>query len=188
MNIISGRYKGAGLYSVPGYNTRPTSSFKREMIFSMYHDYEGKRVLDLFAGTGALGLEALSRGAVWADFVEFANPAIGVLIKNIKKLSCSDSCHVHRRRVEAFIKRATDAWDVIFMDAPYDKNLINPCLKGIYESGMLKPEGVVIVEHSRREPIGKELQPYLIKHKEGKVTCLSILGAAPTDVGKSDTP
>lgn len=87
MRIISGRFKGATIHSVPGQKTRPTSSFYREMIFSMVADYEGKRVLDLFAGTGSLGLEALSRGSVWVDFVEFASAAIAVLLKNIDRKS-----------------------------------------------------------------------------------------------------
>ncbi len=71
MRIITGIYKKRNLFLVPGMSTRPTSSFNREVIFSVLQDYAGCRVLDLFAGSGSLGLETLSRGAVWVDFVEF---------------------------------------------------------------------------------------------------------------------
>lgn len=176
MRIISGRYKGANIYSVPGQNTRPTSSFYREMIFSMVTDYEGKRVLDLFAGTGSLGLEALSRGSVWVDFVEFASAAIAVLLKNIQKLRCEEMCHVYRRKVQAFINKSTDQYDLIFIDAPYDKGLINPTLKGIYEKGLLAEGGIIVVEHDVAEAIEEQLQERIIKNKLGKVTGVTLLG------------
>ena len=176
MRIISGRYKGATIYSVLGQNTRPTSSFYREMIFSMVTDYEGKRVLDLFAGTGSLGLEALSRGSVWVDFVEFASAAIAVLLKNIQKLKCEEMCHVYRRKVQAFINKSTDQYDLIFIDAPYDKGLINPTLKSIYENKLLAEGGIIVVEHDVREAVEEPLRDRIIKSKIGKVTGVTLLG------------
>lgn len=176
MRVITGRYKGANLLSVPGRGTRPTTSFFREVIFSMHQDYEGKRVLDLFAGTGGLGLEALSRGAAWVDFVEFASPAIAVLLQNIKKLRCGELCHVHRRKVDAFLKGENGPWDLIFMDPPYAKNLINPTLRQIFDGGKLAAGGVIIVEHGGREPIEADLEGYILRAKPGKITSLSLLG------------
>lgn len=176
MRIITGRFKGANLLSVPGRGTRPTTSFQREVIFGMYQDYEGKRVLDLFAGTGGLGLEALSRGAVWVDFVEFASPAIAVLLKNIQKLRCESECHIHRRKVDAFLKTEISPYDVILMDPPYDKNLVNPTLRQILERGALAEDGVIVVEHSGKEPIAEDLQEYVLRSKPGRVTSLSLLG------------
>lgn len=175
MRVITGRFKGANLQSVPGRSTRPTTSFHREVMFSMYQDFEGKRVLDLYAGTGGLGLEALSRGAVWVDFVEFASVAIAVLLQNIQKLRCASECHIHRRKVEAFLKVFDTPYDLIFMDPPYDKDLVNPTLRQIFERGVLNPGGVVIVEHSGREAIAPEFGPYLLRSKPGKITSLSLL-------------
>ena len=94
MRIITGKYKGQKILGVPGISTRPTTAFNRETIFSMYPHYEGYRVLDLFAGTGAFGLECLSRGAEWVDFVEFATPAIATIRRIIewRGFLCRFSC------------------------------------------------------------------------------------------------
>ncbi len=175
MRIITGKFKGRNLFSVNGRGTRPTTAFNREAVFSMYQDYEGKKVLDLFAGTGSWGLEALSRGALWADFVEFASPAIAVLLQNITKLGCGELCHVWRKRVDAFLKDAEGTWDLIFLDPPYAKNLVNPTLRLIFERGLLRPEGTVIVEHGALEPVSAEWSERILKHKAGKTSSFTIL-------------
>lgn len=179
IRIIAGIHKKRKIQSVPGRTTRPTTDYNREMIFSTYQDFEGKRVLDLFAGTGAFGLEAISRGAVWVDFVEFANAAISTILANIATLSCGDICHLYRKRAEAFLKDCKGEYDVIFLDPPYEKNLINPTLRAILERKLLNPEGLIIVEHSRKEKIAEDLQKYIIKQKEGKTCCLSFLAEDP---------
>jgi len=168
MRIITGRYKGRNLYTVKGRTTRPTTDYNRERVFSMYNHYEGKRVLDLFAGTGSLGLEALSRGAVWADFVEFATPALAALLRNVNLLGCGDICHVWRKRVKAFLKGTDDAWDVIFLDPPYGKGLINTTLRLIFERGLLREGGMIIAEHSPAEPVLPEFKDRINKEKGGK--------------------
>ncbi|HNQ43656.1 MAG TPA: 16S rRNA (guanine(966)-N(2))-methyltransferase RsmD [Candidatus Cloacimonadota bacterium] len=173
MRIITGKYKGRELFMVPGRSTRPTTAFNREVIFSAYQEFNGKRVLDLFAGTGSFGLEALSRGAIWADFVEFASPAIAVLLKNINKLGCSDICHIYRKKVQSFLATGHDPYDIIFLDPPYDKNLVNPTLEMICDNMLLAPEGVIIVEHSPREPLESPYSDLVFKHKSGKTACFS---------------
>lgn len=176
MRIITGKYKKRSLFTVPGPSTRPTTTFNRELIFSIHQDYADAKVLDLFAGTGSFGLEALSRGADWVDFVEFATPAIATLLKNINKLGCAEECHVWRKRVEVFLKDTAATWDIIFLDPPYNKNLISPCLELIFERNLLNPEGVVIAEHSSREPISAELAEHILKSKPGKTSCFTLLG------------
>ncbi|MCK9310352.1 MAG: 16S rRNA (guanine(966)-N(2))-methyltransferase RsmD [Candidatus Cloacimonetes bacterium] len=168
MRIITGIHKGRNLSLVPGFSTRPTTSFNREMIFSVHQDYADKRVLDLFAGTGSFGLEALSRGALWVDFVEFAPAAIGTILKNIALLSCGESCHLWRKKVDAYLKTCTDTYDIIFMDPPYMKNLVNPNIKLIVERGLLNPDGLIVVEHSPKEPIDEAFLPMVIKQKGSK--------------------
>ena len=175
MRIITGAYRGAKLFTVPGRTTRPTTSYHREMIFSMQSDYAGKTVLDLFAGTGSFGLETLSRGALWVDFVEFASAAISVLMQNIHKLKCEESCHVWRKRAEAFVKAPPRTYDVIFLDPPYNKGLVNPVLEGIYQGGLLLPDGVIIAEHSPKEPLLPEFVSDRIAGRENRESCFSIL-------------
>jgi 16S rRNA (guanine(966)-N(2))-methyltransferase RsmD len=175
MRIITGKFKGRPLATVDGKTTRPTTDYNRELIFSVYSDYEAKQVLDLYAGTGSFGLEALSRGAEFVDFVEFASKAIGVLLKNVNTLGCTDLCHVHRRRAEQYVKDCSKRYDVIFMDPPYKRDLVNTTLKQIFEMGILKADGIVIVEHSRLEPISAEFQDLIIKEKTGKITSFTLL-------------
>lgn len=175
LKIITGRFKGSNLYSVPGFSTRPATSFQREQVFSMIPDFEGKRVLDLFAGTGSYGLEALSRGASWVDFVEFSSPAIAVLLKNIQKLKCGNECHVHRRRTEDYIKKTTAAYDVIIMDPPYNKGLVNLCLQLIFDSQLPHQGLTIIIEHSVKEKLEPLFEQKRTRHKEGKVSAVSIL-------------
>jgi 16S rRNA (guanine966-N2)-methyltransferase len=176
MRIITGYYKGATLFTVPGNTTRPTTDFQREVIFSMYQDYQDLSVLDLYAGTGSFGLETLSRGAAWVDFVEFSNKALAVLLKNIEKLKCSENCHVHRRKVSVFLNAAAKQWDVIFLDPPYNKNMVNETIKLIKEKDLLAPDGIIIVEHHPREQIDPELQPNIINQKQNsRITAFSVL-------------
>jgi len=175
MRIITGKYKGTQLFTVAGKTTRPTTDFQREVIFSMYQDYSGLKVLDLFAGTGSLGLETLSRGAVWVDFVEFAQVALTVLLKNIEKLNCGANCHVHRRKAEAFLSSTDGKWDVIFLDPPYNKDLVNPALQLIFNRELLLPEGIIIAEHHPLETINPEFQSRIIAHKQNsRVTAFTI--------------
>jgi len=176
LRIITGKFRGAKLYTVPGQSTRPTTDFNREVIFSMYPDHQDLDILDLFAGTGSFGLECLSRGANWVDFVEFATPAISVLLENIKKLRCADDCHIYRRRAEQYLAGATKSYDVIFMDPPYNKGLVNKCLSLIFAGKTLKDDGIVIVEHSPREAIDPRWSSLLINSKVGKITCFSVFG------------
>lgn len=176
MRIITGKYKGYTLFTVPGNTTRPTTDYQREVVFSMYQDFSAARVLDLYAGTGSYGLEALSRGAEWADFVEFSNNALSILIKNIDKLKCNEACHVHRRKVSAFLSSSTAKWDVIFLDPPYNRNLVNATISALKEHDLLAAEGIVIAEHHPKEAICAELIPYLSQQKHSsKLTTISVL-------------
>lgn len=175
MRIITGKFKGRNLFTVDGRSTRPTTAFNREVVFSMWQDFAGRRILDLFAGTGSFGLEALSRGAFWVDFVEFANPAVSTLLKNINLLGCGELCHVWRKRAETFLKDADAAWDLIFLDPPYAKNLVNPTLDLIFQRDLLANKGIVIVEHSPLESISPSFSARILKSKSGKTSCFTLL-------------
>lgn len=177
MRIISGKHKTRKLFTVEGKSTRPTTDYNRELLFSSYQDFAGKQVLDLFAGTGSFGLEALSRGAVWVDFVEFASPAIAVLLRNIALLKGSEDCHVYRKKVHSYLRTCQKHYDIIFLDPPYDKNLINPSIASIFEHKLLNSEGVLIVEHASTEALNPAFAEHVFKHKAGRTTSFTWLSA-----------
>lgn len=177
MRIIAGKFKGMNIFSASGKSTRPTTDYFREFIFSVYQDLEGKKVLDLYAGTGALGLESLSRGAGTADFVEMSNTALQALFANIEKTKTQDVCRVHKRNVLNFLKKCDDKYDVILIDPPYEKGLIKTTLDLIFEHSILTEIGVVLIEHSRYEPIPteyEELISYTCKKKMATLTILEL--------------
>lgn len=175
MRIIAGKYKKRRLKSVPGYGTRPTSDYNREMLFATEQDVKGKRILDLFAGTGSFGLEALSRGAKWVDFVEFANAAVGTILDNINILGCGNDCHLYRKKVESYVQSCEDKYDIIYLDPPYNKGLVNPVLSMILERDMLNSGGQIIVEHAKYEDISPENMKYVFREKKGRDTRFSWL-------------
>ncbi len=176
MRIITGLYKGTHLFTVPGNTTRPTTDFQREVIFSMYQEYEDLRVLDLYAGTGSFGLETLSRKAEWVDFVEFSNKALTILIKNIEKLKCGENCHVHRKKVAAFLNTTDKKWDIIFLDPPYNHGLVNETIKLIKDKELLNPEGLIIVEHHPKEAVDALYQPNVVNYKQNsRITAFTVL-------------
>jgi len=155
LRIISGKFKGRKLTPFKGQRIRPTSDRVREAIFDILAmEWEGKEVLDIFAGTGGLGVETLSRGARRVVFVENHRQAIVVLKKNIDALNLSESCELVKLSVEegiGFIKRKQLKSDVAFLDPPYGKGLADSTLRLIADSDIIKEDGVVIVEHYYKE-------------------------------------
>ncbi|NQV18327.1 MAG: 16S rRNA (guanine(966)-N(2))-methyltransferase RsmD [Armatimonadetes bacterium] len=182
MRIISGKYKKANLFSVPGKTARPTTDYLKEVIFSVLYDCADKKVLDLFAGSGALGLEALSRGAEKAVFVDLSDKAIKTIKQNISKLKCEKDCRIYKKRVSSFLIKTTEKFDLIFLDPPYDKNLVNSTIELIFKKGLLNADGKIIVEYSKNEKISEELQPSTDYEKESGRTTITILS-----LNKSET-
>ena len=155
LRIISGTLKGRKLASFKGKCVRPTSDRVREALFNVLTVvWEGKTVLDLFAGTGALGIEALSRGASHVIFVEHDAHAHRVLEKNIALLHLTGSCTLVKLSVAegiGLVKRTQQHWDVIFLDPPYDMQLADRTLALLAERDMINKGGVIVVEHHVRE-------------------------------------
>ena len=121
MRVVSGTARGCRLQPVPGMNTRPTTDRVKENVFNLIQDHvRGARVLDLFAGTGQLGIEALSRGAQHCDFVEHNKAAYIIVCKNTETAHVSDRAGLHRTESDAFLSRAEKrGYDLIFLDPPY---------------------------------------------------------------------
>lgn len=154
MRIITGTAKGRALHAPKGHKiTRPALAKVREAIFSSLGDVVGFVVLDVFAGTGSLGLEALSRGAKRAYFIDSHPLAIKSLVANLKTLDFSEKARIFDRKLPFGLKKVKidELPDVIFCDPPYDKNLLNPTLQQLLDQGFVGPDTLVVVEHSARE-------------------------------------
>ena len=149
MRIITGRARGIKLNTLEGENTRPTSERAKEAVFSMIQfDIEGREVLDLFAGSGQMGLEAVSRGAASATFIDKSRDAAKIINQNIEKTKLSEFCRLFNSDVNDFIRvtRGKKQYDVVFIDPPYALRAVAPTLKALLDGNMLKPTSIIICE------------------------------------------
>src|SRR4051812_38808921 len=157
MRIVAGRWGGRTLAAPPGRGTRPTSDRVREALFSILGDMAGERVLDLFAGSGALGLEALSRGAEHATFVERAPAALKVLRANVEALEAD--ARVVATDARTFLRTATtqpEQYSLAFLDPPYrDSAALG---RELSLQPVLSAGARVVVESDRRAPLGLDLE------------------------------
>lgn len=156
MRVISGKYRSIKLNSVEGFSTRPTTDKVKESIFNIIDCYNCK-VLDLFAGSGALGIEALSRGAKCATFIDGSLDAVKTINKNIEK--CKIEKHLFNvyktdflRALKIFSKN-NEKFDVIFLDPPYKKGLIDIALEKLADYDLLNDEAIIMCESSSEENI-----------------------------------
>jgi len=175
LRIIAGDLKGKKLFSVKGQHTRPTSDRLRESIFNILTNRSKNAfALDLYAGTGALGIEALSRGATLAYFIDNHKESISLISKNIQSCRLEDRCRIFRWDIERnlrCLKNLTNTFNLIFMDPPYNANLIKPTLSNLEKSGCLKSDAWIVIEHSTRETIPADFQSFtrIDQRKYGKV-------------------
>ncbi|MDJ0782806.1 MAG: 16S rRNA (guanine(966)-N(2))-methyltransferase RsmD [Desulfosarcinaceae bacterium] len=155
MRIISGHLRGRRLIPVHGRATRPTSDRTREALFNILGPRVlGRRVLDLFAGTGALAIEALSRGAQSALLVDNAGPALATIRKNVARCGLTDVATVRRwdlRRRPVLLADYPGFFDLVFLDPPYHQQLIDDTLVHLHECGALAARAVIVAEHHRTD-------------------------------------
>ncbi|HYG27904.1 MAG TPA: 16S rRNA (guanine(966)-N(2))-methyltransferase RsmD [Caulobacteraceae bacterium] len=160
MRIVSGEFRGRALVAPPGEATRPTSDRARQAVFNILEHapwsrgLHGRRVIDLFAGSGALSLEALSRGAAYALLVETDEAARGAIRQNIEALHLFGRTRVHRRdATDLGQKPASDGapFDLAFLDPPYAKGLGEKALAGLAGGGWLAPGALVVFERGSGE-------------------------------------
>lgn len=177
MRIITGTARGTRLETLDGESTRPTIERVKEAVFSMIQfDIEDRRVLDLFAGSGQLGLEALSRGALKAVFIDIDRNASEIVKRNAQKTKLYEKCTILTTDYKQYLKNANskEKFDIIFLDPPYQSEMLENALRIISESDILHDNGMVICESERSEPmsaIGLEL----IKHTNYGKVYISIL-------------
>jgi 16S rRNA (guanine966-N2)-methyltransferase len=188
MRIIAGSLRSRTLEAPAGLATRPTSDRLRETLFNVLAPrIEGARFLDLYAGSGAVGIEALSRGAATVDFVERAEPALRVLRANLARLGLTAGFSIHAASVGAVLRRMkpADAFDVIFLDPPYDEDKEYAATLGLLGGAgarLLAAGAVVIAEHRKKksldEQYGNLRRTRLLKQGDA---ALSFYAAEPLD-------
>lgn len=155
MRVISGSARGRILDAVPGKDTRPTTDKVKESVFNIlqFRLYDAS-MLDLFAGTGQMGIEALSRGAAGAVFVDQAQKAISVIQKNIAAARVTDRAEVlHMPYRQALERLRGRKFDVIFLDPPYGGEILNSALKATESFDILSSDGIIICESSAEDHI-----------------------------------
>ena len=155
MRVISGKARGVNLKTPEGQVTRPTADRVKEALFSIIHfDLPGAVVLDLFGGSGQLGIEALSRGAKKAVFVDAGEPACKLIRENLKRVKMEQDAQVVRSDYLAYLQRCSEKFDIIFLDPPYAEVFLEKALKKITEIDILQSGGIIVAER----PVGKPLE------------------------------
>lgn len=171
MRVISGKARGQALKAPHGLNTRPTTDRVKESIFNIIQTrlYESI-VIDLFSGSGNLGIESLSRSAKKAYFVDNNKNSILAIKDNLKKTKLIDHAMVMQMDVLSAMKKLSEQnvkADIIFLDPPYSQGLVHPVLDKILDYELLEPDGIVIVEHKKTDDIPEaihNLQKYRSNH------------------------
>jgi len=147
MRVITGLARGRRLEELPGLDTRPTTGRVKEGLFSaIQFDIEGRRVLDLFAGTGQLGIEALSRGAAFCDFVDSAPAALNVVRRNVKTCGFEDRAACHGKDFAAFLSRSREKYGLVFLDPPYASGNLERALELIAAIDNVVEHGIIVCE------------------------------------------
>ena len=169
MRVITGTARGRRLRTPENYDIRPTTDNVKESLFNIIQfDVEGRKVLDLFAGTGQLGIECLSRGADSVVFVDESREAVNIVKDNLK--TCGLSASVLQMDALSYL-RGCGKFDLIFVDPPYDSNLYEDVLKIINSVDILSDGGIIICEARRERQLPEMTEPYrkLREYHYGKV-------------------
>lgn len=156
MRITGGSARGQTIKAMPGLLVRPTTDRVREAVFSMLASLSAdwERCLDLFVGTGALGIEALSRGAQWVDFVDQSSKSCGIIRQNLQSLGFNDKAHVYCCPVMKTLTVLSGKFGVVFLDPPYADTSLGDVLVALDRSSLLKDDSLVVTSHSSRFNLG----------------------------------
>ena len=170
MRIITGSAKGAKLKAPQGLDTRPTADRVKESVFNILGDIVvDANVLDLFAGTGNLGLEALSRGAKRAVFIDQGSESISIIKENANHTKLVEQTEIYRndvlRALDKFVQTGR-SFDLLFCDPPYKKGFVQAVLEKLDNNSIMAPNGIVVIEHSRHEPIIDEWKNLQLRRTE----------------------
>ena len=165
MRVISGSAKGLHLKELKGMETRPTTDRVKEGMFNaIQFEVPGREVLDLFGGTGQLGIEALSRGASQATFVDARKEAANLIRENVKLAKMQDRARVVQGDSISFLISCKTKFDVIFLDPPYQTGLLEKAMETIAAFEILREHGIMVCE----SPVGQELSTVDVPYEKGK--------------------
>ncbi|MEM9421490.1 MAG: 16S rRNA (guanine(966)-N(2))-methyltransferase RsmD [Pseudomonadota bacterium] len=160
MRIVGGAFKGRPIVAPKGVGTRPTTDRTRESLFNILHhrdgfSFDGIRVIDLFAGSGALGCEAMSRGGAFCLFVETAAAARGAIRQNQETLALTGATRIHRRSATGLGPKPNgigEGFDLAFLDPPYGEGLVDPALTALRDGEWMVKGALCVVEQSKSDP------------------------------------
>ena len=187
MRIITGTAKGTVLKTLAGDATRPTAERVKEAVFSMLQfNIEDRAVLDLFSGSGQMGLEALSRGASSAILVDKSRDAVKIIEDNAKKTRLFEKCTIVQSDYLDFIKRnAGKRFDIIILDPPYAKGFYVPALKAMLSYDMIKRSSIIVCESGAEEIFGDDVdlksKLTIVKQTKYASTYITLLSLAEED-------
>jgi 16S rRNA (guanine966-N2)-methyltransferase len=177
MRVIAGSAKGHHLIGPDRATTRPATDLVRGAIFAMLEGLasDWSLVLDLYSGTGAMGIEALSRGAGWADFVDRQRRCCDIIKQNLANTKLADRSHVYCCEVEKALSFLEREYDIIIMDPPYRNEVIGETILKVAKSRLVGPETIVVVTHSCHLTLEPAYPPLsLIKERRHGDSCIAI--------------
>ena len=170
MRVITGTARGRRLLTLEGEDVRPTTDRVKEAVFSIIQfETEGRAFLDLFAGSGQMGIEALSRGAKEAVFVDSAKKSVDIIRQNLKSTNLEQNAKVCRLDWQSFLSMNTTKFDIVFLDPPYGKGILQDALGKV--SAHMKDTGVIIAEHPLNEEILSKYGDFALdrQYRYGKI-------------------
>ena len=177
MRVIAGEAKGHRLKFPKGTTTRPATDLVRGAIFSILEnmDSDWTRVLDLFSGSGALGIEALSRGAGWVDFVDSEPRCCGIIKENLEKTNLAPQAHIYCNDVARALSFLDKEYGIILMDPPYSNPSIGSLITQLAASRLVGTHSIVVVTHSPHHPLNANYGTLnMIKEHRHGDSCISI--------------
>ncbi len=172
MRVITGTARGRRLKELEGMETRPTTDRVKEGLFSaIQFEIEGRKVLDLFAGTGQLGIECLSRGAASAVFVDRRADAVKLIRENLKLTELADRARVVAGDSMEFLKSLKERFDIVLLDPPYAAGLLEPAIAHLTAFDILNPHGIIVAEHPAERSLQPPAAPYRVRcaYRYGKI-------------------
>lgn len=175
MRIIAGTRRGLKLFEFEGADVRPTTDRVRESMFNLIQDFvRDSVVLDLFGGSGALSLEALSRGADRAVVTDIDARSVGLIRRNAEKAGFLDRMEILNESAASYLNRTAQKFHVVFLDPPYNQGLIRPTLELISKRDILAEEGIAVLERDSGDESGDIMGLAVLKQKKYGRSCITI--------------
>jgi 16S rRNA (guanine966-N2)-methyltransferase len=168
MRVTGGKARGTNLKTLPRHSIRPTTNVVKQAIFAILENSTANwdYVLDLYAGSGALGIEALSRGAGWVDFVDYRKSCCDIIRANLDKIGELDRAHIYCSTVDKALSFLSNKYDIVFMDPPYADPATSNVLTNLAKSNLLGGNTAIIVCHANRFPLNPDYDGlHLVKQR-----------------------